>query len=409
MPPLRPGLRRSARLQAKSPFIIVSTMIPSTGVRGNPQVPSTATTLIPSTAASNPKAKQATVAPAHPTVPIPPSKRTGKRVQEATDDSISGIYWERQPHLTKKLLSWLAEHPLDRAILFNESKVPDVQGSAAKPQARRKQEIKAIIASAVFGQDTKYGEAYARQPGKFTIAVGKRLARYVFSPSHNWNPLHLHYSLKKKYRDQLSRFHTTGEGVNPSNSHFRNLLGAYHLSNLLSPSPCLMTLILEQVTSEFPYWEACHEMWHGNPAYDAKSINGAAGAKKTQDLLARLARRATANEDDPAAEDDLAAEDDPGEEGFGGVAGTSRTADLVHQPETPMDGVEEEEEEEEEFREKDGGGAEASGMAEDQRVNVPQPADPDPMSVDEELMLEDHGPAWQTHEVSHLLHPQFRN
>ena len=137
MPPLRPGLRCSAHLQAKSPLIVLSTMIPSTGVRGNPQVPSTAAP-IPNTAASNPNVNQAAAHP-HPML-IAPSvkpqpKRTGKRGQEATDDLISGVYWERQPHLMKKLLSWLAENPADWAILFNESRSSDGQGSAAKPQA----------------------------------------------------------------------------------------------------------------------------------------------------------------------------------------------------------------------------------------------------------------------------------
>ena len=90
--------------------------------------------------------------------------------------------------------------------------------------------------------------------------------------------------------------------------------------------------------------------------------------------------------------------------------GTSGTADLLHQSEVPMDGVEEEEEEEEGFGEKNGGGgAEASGRAKDQRVDVPQPVDLDPMSVDKEPMVEARGPAWQTQQVSHLLHPQFRN
>ena len=121
----------------------------------------------------------------------PQPKHTGKRGQEATDDSISGVYWERQPHLTKKLLSWLTENPADRVILFNESRSSDGEGSAAKPQARHKQEIKAVIAGVVFGQDTKYGELYAKQLGKFAIAVGKRLTRYVFSPYCNWN--HLQY------------------------------------------------------------------------------------------------------------------------------------------------------------------------------------------------------------------------
>ena len=142
-------------------------------------------------------------------------------------------------------------------------------------------------------------------------------------------------------------------------------------------------------------------MWHSNPAYGATLFNATAGAKRTQDYLSKIERCGTTTRDDPAAEDD------PGEADFGGVAGTSGTADLLHQSEVPMDGVEEEGER---FGEKDGGGgAEASGRAEDQHVNVPQPVDLDLMSVDEEPMVEACGPAWQTQQVSHLPHPQFRN
>ena len=127
-------------------------------------------------------------------------------------------------------------------------------------------------------------------------------------------------------------------------------------------------------------------MWHGNPAYSATSFNATAGAKRTQDYLSKIERHGTTTRDDPAAEDN------PGEEDFGGIAGTSGTADLLHQSEVPMDGVEEEEER---FGEKDGGGgAEASGRAKDQRVDVPQPVDLDPMSVDKEPMVEARGPAW---------------
>ena len=215
----------------------------------------------------------------------------------------------------KKLLSWLAENPADRAILFNESRASDVQGSAAKPQARCKQEIKAVIASIVFGQDTQYGELYAKQPGKFAIAVGKHLTRYVFSPYCNWN--HLQYvsltawkkSIETNYQDSSPLVRVSTQMI-----HAIRTFSVCTILILFLQALFLKTIfILEEVTTDFPFWDACHEMWHGNPAYGATSFNATAGAKRTQDYLSKIEWRGTTTWDDPAAEDN------PGEEDFGGI------------------------------------------------------------------------------------------
>ena len=170
MPALRPSARRSTRLAAKSRSIFkASTMIPSTGFGANNQAPFRFPP--PRIPVSYPQ--QAMPPPAQ---PIPPSnkpqKRTKKCTQESNEESKSGIYWERRPHLTANLLSWLLNHPEDRTILFNESK-----GGTTKSQAREKNRIKAIIASVVFKEDDTYREAYSQHPERFAVAVNSRLMK----------------------------------------------------------------------------------------------------------------------------------------------------------------------------------------------------------------------------------------
>ena len=168
MPALRPSARRSTRLAAKSQAIFkASTMIPSTDFGANHQAPFR----FPPPQNSGSYPQQYVPSPAQ---PIPPSnkpqKRTKKRAQESNEESKSGIYWERRSHLTASLLSWLLDHPEDRAILFNESK-----GGTTKSQAREKNNIKAAIASVVFKEDGVYSEAYSQNPERFSAAVNSRL------------------------------------------------------------------------------------------------------------------------------------------------------------------------------------------------------------------------------------------
>ena len=95
-----------------------------------------------------------------------------KCAQESSEESKSGIYWERCPHLTTALLSWLLDHPDDCAILFNETK-----GGTTKSQAREKNKIKTTIASVVFKEDNIYGEAYSQHPERFVITVNSHLMK----------------------------------------------------------------------------------------------------------------------------------------------------------------------------------------------------------------------------------------
>ncbi|KAI6008901.1 hypothetical protein F5J12DRAFT_782309 [Pisolithus orientalis] len=113
-------------------------------------------------------------------------------------------------------------------------------GKCKAPCLPAKKEINAVIAQVIFSKDLVYGAVYATQTERFASAVGSHLA-----------------SLKAKYQQQASRFKSTGEGINPNNPAYSNLL--------------------EEVVTEFPFWEECNCMWHGNPAYDARLFNPAPG------------------------------------------------------------------------------------------------------------------------------------
>ncbi|KAI6001854.1 hypothetical protein EDD15DRAFT_2361182 [Pisolithus albus] len=150
----------------------------------------------------------------HPPMVRSQAKQARKHHQEPQERSGSeAIHWEPYPQLTRDLLSWILQHPADRAVLFNETMDHNVQG---KPHSQRKKDINAVIADAIFCQDRQYGESYTSHPAKFASAVASRL---------------------NKYHQHASRFKSTGEGVNPNNPNYRNL----H----------------EQVLAEFPFWEEC--------------------------------------------------------------------------------------------------------------------------------------------------------
>ena len=170
MPALHPSARRSTRLAAKSQSIFrAPTMIPSTGFGVNNQVPFR----FPPPRNSVPYPQQSIPSPAQPIPPgNKPQKRIKKSARELSEESKSGIYWERRPHLTTALLSWLLDDPDDCAILFNETK-----GGTTKSQAREKNKIKTTIASVVFKEDDIYGEAYSQHPERFVIAVNNRLMK----------------------------------------------------------------------------------------------------------------------------------------------------------------------------------------------------------------------------------------
>ncbi|KAL4067076.1 hypothetical protein V8B97DRAFT_1919290 [Scleroderma yunnanense] len=62
----------------------------------------------------------------------------------------------------EKLLSWLWDNPADHAVLFNEKKDTNTQGTSAKPHGWCKKDISTVITHIVFHNDVVYGEIYAK-------------------------------------------------------------------------------------------------------------------------------------------------------------------------------------------------------------------------------------------------------
>ncbi|KAG0691992.1 hypothetical protein DFH29DRAFT_883298 [Suillus ampliporus] len=156
----------------------------------------------------------------------------------------SGVKIRWDNYRTNTLVQFLATHPGDRRILFNEGgKKPDDEPA---PSGSDKSKISAVIAHCVFEKDNEYQYLYAEESGKFTQAVGNRL---------NY--------LKNKYKRCHGRFNQTGAGVDP-----------------LQPGA------EKQVISEFPWYEALHELWKNNPAYVPKTFSSALGADRAGDMMA---------------------------------------------------------------------------------------------------------------------------
>ncbi|KAI6103434.1 hypothetical protein F5141DRAFT_1217069 [Pisolithus sp. B1] len=177
-----------------------------------------------------------------------------KHTQESTEASGNeAIHWEPYPQLTRDLLTWILQHPADCAVLFNEMMDENILG---KPHSWWKKDINAVIANTIFHHDRQYGESYAAHPAK----------------------------LKNKYQQHASRFKSTGEGISPNDPNHQNL----HHTCSLSLSSCLCSLSvfnLEKVLVEFPFWDECDQLWHSNPAYDARVFNVTPGTNQTGDFL----------------------------------------------------------------------------------------------------------------------------
>ncbi|KIN96524.1 hypothetical protein M404DRAFT_105014, partial [Pisolithus tinctorius Marx 270] len=149
--------------------------------------------------------------------------------------------WERYPHLTSTLLSWLLQHPADRAVLFSSAKQRSAQeGSASlgKPHGRTKKEIHAVVAKVLFANDPEYCSGYEMQPEK----------------------------LKKRYREQLDRFKSTGGGIIPGDARYPNLL--------------------VDAIAHFPWFEECDQMWRGIPSIDTQPQNSTPGLDRAGNFLA---------------------------------------------------------------------------------------------------------------------------
>ncbi|KAI6114204.1 hypothetical protein F5141DRAFT_1062682 [Pisolithus sp. B1] len=158
-----------------------------------------------------------------------------KRTQEAVETSGNeAVHWEPYPQLTHDLLTWILQHLADCAIQFNETMDEEIQG---KPHSQCKKDINAVIAETIFRHDRQYGESYAAHPAR----------------------------LKNKYHQHASKFKSTGKGISPDDPNHQNL----H----------------EKVLAEFPFWDECDQLWHGNPSYNARVFNATPGTNQTVDFL----------------------------------------------------------------------------------------------------------------------------
>ncbi|KAI6124677.1 hypothetical protein EV401DRAFT_2068717 [Pisolithus croceorrhizus] len=252
-----------------------SDVSPSTGGNSNPNPPflsrSNKAIALPEAESNAPAAQ-----PSQPTCLAPQVKCMGKCAQDPSAKS-EGVQWKQLPYLTEKLLSWLLENPADHAILFNEKKDQTGQGNTAKPHAQQKKDIHVIIANFLFNSNLKYGDKYAANPSKFTSAMSTC----------------------------LTRFKSTGEGISPDDPYHQNLR--------------------EKVITEFPFWQQCDLMWHGNPSYDTKLFDVAPGTNQTGNFLSIIKNSGCAgnsHQQDESSEhhDNIPApEGGPGIDWFGGT------------------------------------------------------------------------------------------
>ncbi|KAF9232618.1 hypothetical protein BU15DRAFT_81024 [Melanogaster broomeanus] len=260
MSPLRSRcLRRSAHLQASTQLSLMASPSKKShsvaGGSGTPQV---------SQVHSNPTHKKSshmkgssakkTMGNAAPTPgpsPNPPS------LSNNAQSKVLQVYWEHVPARTDRLLDYLLKHPADYHVLFHDKHTgtsTSALPSDARPSGRSKKDVQAVIAKYVFKHDAVYGEAYKADPDKFQVCVGNRLG-----------------TLKTSYRKYHNRFKQSGEGIDPGDPRYANLL--------------------EAVTTEFPYFSDLNSLWHGNPSYDANLVSSAPNKNHAQDFLSAVGKK----------------------------------------------------------------------------------------------------------------------
>ncbi|KAG1820425.1 uncharacterized protein BJ212DRAFT_1297821 [Suillus subaureus] len=106
----------------------------------------------------------------------------------------------------------------------------------------------------VFQNDHEHNELYAEEPAKFMQAMSNCLTY-----------------LRNKYKKLCSRFLQTGVGIDPSQPNAGNNL-------------------LEQVISQFPWYEALNEIWKNNPAYAPKMFLSAPGADHLGGMIVLMSK-----------------------------------------------------------------------------------------------------------------------
>jgi hypothetical protein len=156
MPPVRPRVRRSERLQTltqtlTSPPIAIQ-MQPVRGTRGRGAISR-------GTRGRGVAPTSASAATSHSDTPT---------------SGISKIRWETPNcNRTSALVTYLRTHPADRRILFYEGRKS--HHDDGPPSGSDKGKIHAVIAKQIFEKDEMYQLMYAEDQMKFTQAVGNRL------------------------------------------------------------------------------------------------------------------------------------------------------------------------------------------------------------------------------------------
>ena len=127
-----------------------------------------------------------------------------------------------------------------------------------------------------------------------------------------------------------------------------------------------------KVRADFPSWDACHEMWQGNPAYNAQVFNAAPSVNRISDFLSKLDRQDNTDATtSPSNKQGMVIE---GPDSGPGLEQPIAEGTCFHQLDVPMDDAEEEEEEEEDIygwgaeAEEIGGGNQEMGPSVDQQA-----------------------------------------
>ncbi|KIO05092.1 hypothetical protein M404DRAFT_25706 [Pisolithus tinctorius Marx 270] len=192
---------------------------------------------------------------------VPGSGSKGKgpasNKQPAADSSMEStqpknINWDT-PH-TEILVQWLLSHPANCRILFSDKNSGDLPPSLSststeRPVGHNKKEVQAMIAQAVFEDDSVYKDMYTASAAKFQVSVGNRLN-----------------TLKASYRKCRARFKQSGEGIIPGHPKFANL----H----------------DVVLNSFPWYDDLHSIWQGNPSFDPEPFNSEPNKNHAEGFLA---------------------------------------------------------------------------------------------------------------------------
>ena len=243
-------------------------------------------TNIPSTGAQSQQGKKKKTKGTHKPLNLKKSTVEVDDAGQASSSPAEPIYWERFPHLTDSLLSWLLSHPADRTILFYDRRATQESGPPQeKASGRHKKDIHAAIAQHLFSEDVVYSRTYASGPDRFASAVQSRLVKYVHFLTVFILILtrHLQFEREIPYPGWQTQIDWCWSG--PWRSEVPKPYGCVFLLSPLLPH-FFLPFYSEEICASFPHFVECHEMWHGNPSYDAPTFNSSSTTNRANDFLA---------------------------------------------------------------------------------------------------------------------------